>query len=494
MAAYFLRSQHLCRTKGTRVTRAAAYRAGERIRDARTSEVYDHSDRDDVACKEILIPAELTGREDMNWALDRSTLWNAAEHVASRRNSRLAREWLVLLPPELSVTHRETLARSFARELSDKYLCAVDLAIHRPRPGADPRNHHAHLLMTLREVSPNGFGRRTSLELGGRERYQLGIPGTSRNEYLELRSRWAELVNQALQSAGLTERVDHRSLEHRGIDREPTMSVPEKVFYAERRLNGPSAAGDEIRARHRERVEARLKGPAELANVIRRQKEEMRRQTISDKARRQQEKDVKGPRAFTKEERNAKRREYYRAMRAVQKLDPVREEQRRAAARASYREQRRRNAEGMRETRRLYRKAHQKEINANQRRYRRDNAEVLNRKRREYRKARLMEGIRSQSDARRKTRTQVASREAPSTAEDSAQRWNRYRESQGTGVSAEEAARKWSAYRQEQERSGPSSPSSAGRKSEPGSLGNHSAEQSEADPQGRPKQDQDLGL
>jgi hypothetical protein len=54
MAAYFLRSKHLSRGKGARATRAAAYRAGERIHDERTSEVYDHSDRKDVAYKEVV--------------------------------------------------------------------------------------------------------------------------------------------------------------------------------------------------------------------------------------------------------------------------------------------------------------------------------------------------------------------------------------------------------------------------------------------------------
>jgi hypothetical protein len=102
MATYFLRAKHVSRGKGARVTRAAAYRAGERIRDERTSEVYDYSDRRDVAYKEVILPAEFSARPDMAWTQDRSTLWNAAEHAGLRRNSRLAREWLVLIPPELS--------------------------------------------------------------------------------------------------------------------------------------------------------------------------------------------------------------------------------------------------------------------------------------------------------------------------------------------------------------------------------------------------------
>src|SRR5882762_11353701 len=107
--------------------------------------------------------------------------------------------------------------------------------------------------MTTREVSPDGVGSRTTLELVGRERHLRGL-GSSRDEYLGIRERWAHLTNDALREAGLTARVDHRSLKHQGIDREPVPTIPEKVFYTERKTQGRSAAGDAIRARHRERA------------------------------------------------------------------------------------------------------------------------------------------------------------------------------------------------------------------------------------------------
>ena len=139
MAVYFLRSKHVSRGKGARVTRAAAYRAGERIRDERTGETYDHSDRQDVAYKEVVLPADLAGRPDMAWTQDRATLWNAAEHAGARRNSRLAREFLVLVPPELTPQQRVRLVHDFAQGLADRYRCAVDTVLHTPRPGAGAR-------------------------------------------------------------------------------------------------------------------------------------------------------------------------------------------------------------------------------------------------------------------------------------------------------------------------------------------------------------------
>ena len=64
MAKYFLHIKVFSRGKGSRVTRAAAYRAGERIRDERTSEVYNHSDRDDVLHKEVMLASQFAGRTD----------------------------------------------------------------------------------------------------------------------------------------------------------------------------------------------------------------------------------------------------------------------------------------------------------------------------------------------------------------------------------------------------------------------------------------------
>lgn len=58
MAIYLLHVKPISRAKGGRVTRSAAYRAGERIRDERTRELYDFTDRDDVVHKEILLCRE----------------------------------------------------------------------------------------------------------------------------------------------------------------------------------------------------------------------------------------------------------------------------------------------------------------------------------------------------------------------------------------------------------------------------------------------------
>src|ERR1700735_2677784 len=105
MALYFLNMKTLGRSDGGSAPSAAAYRSGERILDERTGRTYDHTDRQDVLHKEILVPSHLAGA-NMDWAMDRSNLWNSAERAESRKNSRVAREYLVALPVELNPDQR----------------------------------------------------------------------------------------------------------------------------------------------------------------------------------------------------------------------------------------------------------------------------------------------------------------------------------------------------------------------------------------------------
>lgn len=457
MAVYFLRCKHISRGKGARVTRAAAYRAGERIRDERTSEVYDHSDRTDVAYKEVVLPTDLAGRDDMTWTQDRSTLWNAAEHAGRRRNSRLAREWLVLVPLELTAQQRARLVRTFATELADKYRCAVDICIHLPRPGADSRNHHAHLLMTTREVTPNGLGRRTNLELAGSERRLLGIAGSTKDEYLALRERWAQVTNEALRQAGLQTRIDHRSFEHQGINREPAPIVPAKVFYAEQQSQAGSAAGDEIRARHRERVEARAKGDAELSRVLRSQQAQLKERAREDfKHKNAQPKQIRWG-MLTREERNARRRELYEARRAIERADPVAEAKRRAMRHAEYQARKQRNPEALREASRRWRSAHPEEAREKSRRSWSLHREERNRQKREYRRIRAQTLSRKAPNPRGAGPARDLSKWTSYTPEESARRWKmKYGEAHSPGPTAEEAARNWLALHERERLSGPS--------------------------------------
>jgi MobA/MobL family protein len=404
MANYFLHVKTFSRGNGSRVTKAAAYRAGERIRDERTSAVYNYTARTDVAHAEIVLPSEYAGRVDMEWALDRSRLWNAAEHAGRLRNSRLGREILVHVPPEMTPAQRTHLVRSFSRELADRYRNAVDFAVHEPRAHADHRHHHAHLLMTTREVGPNGLGARTTLDLSGTERHARGL-GQSKDELLWMRERWAEVTNEALRTAGISARVDHRSYKDQGVDREPQPLIPRAIVYSERASGKSNPAGDDIRARHRERVEARLKGSEELARVIARQRAENRQRAIQSAERREANRKIPQG-ALTREERNQKRREWCKA-----------------------------NAE---------------EVNRKQRERRRANADEVNRKQRDYYLKRRAE----QDSARRssKLRQQQQADTRPTQTLDPAGKDASARGRPRPSPNAEDSVNNWLAYRENQKR------------------------------------------
>jgi ATP-dependent exoDNAse (exonuclease V) alpha subunit len=254
LAIFHLQIKSISRGAGRSATAAAAYRAGERIRDERTGVLHNYSRRTDVHHKEILLPAGLEGA-DGAWATDRERLWNAAEAVESRRDARLAREYQVALPAELNQQQRVQLARRFAGELANRYNVAVDLAVHAPRAAGDPRNHHAHLLATSRELTAAGFGAKAGLDMASEERQRRGLPAGIA-EIKAVRERWAALSNEALADAGLELRIHHGSLRSQGIDREPLPHIPFAAFQMERR-GLRSEIAERIRERYRARVQAR---------------------------------------------------------------------------------------------------------------------------------------------------------------------------------------------------------------------------------------------
>jgi ATP-dependent exoDNAse (exonuclease V) alpha subunit len=260
------------RAAGRRATAAAAYRAGERLRDERTGELHNFSRRRDVAHAEIFLPAQMEAVAD--WARQRERLWNTAELAEKRHNARVAREYQLNLPAELNAAQRLMLARTFAREITERYRVAVDLAVHDPRPDGDPRNFHAHLLTTTREVTPAGLGAKAGLDLTPLERRRRELPD-HRHEYLALRERWAELTNESLREANIAARVDHRSLAAQGLERVPQPAIPLMHLKIEQRgLHSGVAA--RLRAEYESRVAAHQATAAAPAAV--RDVEEIRRQ------------------------------------------------------------------------------------------------------------------------------------------------------------------------------------------------------------------------
>ena len=220
MAIYHLSVKPISRAHGRTATAAAAYRSCSLIRDERTAELHDYSRKRGLEHAEIVLPTSAAKR-DIQWARDRHALWNAAEFAEKRRDSRVAREYEVAVPHELTKAQRMELVREFSQDLANRYQIAVDFAIHKPHRAGDTRNTHAHILTTTRGITPTGMGAKTSIELGDRDRAKLGLDAAA-DELTRTRERWAEMSNRALEKAHVHARIDHRSLKDQGIEREPT--------------------------------------------------------------------------------------------------------------------------------------------------------------------------------------------------------------------------------------------------------------------------------
>ena len=233
MAIYHASMKPLSRSDGRSAVAAAAYRAGVRLEDARTGLIHDYSRRSGVVCAEILTPD--------GGPADRAQLWNAAETAERRKDARTGREWVLALPEELDAEQRRELARGFAQQLVDRYGVAVDMAIHEPSREGDERNHHVHVFATTRQVSRDEsgalvMGEKAACELSDHKRKALDpTMKPAAEEVTELRQLWERLANEALERAGSAERIDSRSLEAQGIDREPTAHVGPSATAMERR-------------------------------------------------------------------------------------------------------------------------------------------------------------------------------------------------------------------------------------------------------------------
>ncbi|NEH63711.1 Ti-type conjugative transfer relaxase TraA [Rhizobium ruizarguesonis] len=220
MAIYHFSMKPIARSGGRSAVASAAYRAAERLTNERDGLTHDFSNRQGVEHAEIVLPAGSSAY----WAMKRSTLWNAAERAEKRSDARIAREFEIALPHELSAEQRLALTRAFAADLANRYGAAVDFAIHRPGGGGDIRNSHAHLMMTTREVTEHGLGDKTLLERENRWLLANHLP-PSQLQLKDLRQAWEHLANRHLAMAGHDIRIDHRSHLEAGITIAPTEHV-----------------------------------------------------------------------------------------------------------------------------------------------------------------------------------------------------------------------------------------------------------------------------
>lgn len=229
MSIFHLTVRSVSRASGRSAVAAAAYRAGERLTNNRDGRVHDYTNKP-------IIEAFILAPDDApSWAFDRERLWNGVEAAEKRKDAKVAREYELALPAEISADARRHLAATFARQLVDRYGVAVDVAIHPPSPEGDQRNHHAHLLTTTRIIGRDGLGAKTRA---------LDVSSSASVEVEALRKDWARLINGALAQANLSERVDHRSFERQGKALAPTIKLGPMISAMERRAKARARPGE----------------------------------------------------------------------------------------------------------------------------------------------------------------------------------------------------------------------------------------------------------
>ena len=274
MAIYHLEAKVISRGAGRSAVAASAYLSCSRLHNDYDGIQHDYTKKQGLVWQEVFLP-EYAPQE---WQ-DREKLWNAVEEVETAKDSRLAREFVVALPIELSREQQIELLQDFIREqfVSDG-MCA-DAAIH----DTDGHNPHAHILLTVRPLDEQGHWQyKTEKEYlcvrNGEERgftaaefklaqnegwekqypYKVGkkkvymTPSAaeaqeliradkhpkstpygrqnpiserwnSEEQLVSWRVAWADVTNRYLESAGREERIDHRSNAARGLDEIPTI-------------------------------------------------------------------------------------------------------------------------------------------------------------------------------------------------------------------------------------------------------------------------------
>lgn len=216
----FSRSPTVKNPAGQSAVAAAAYRAGARYTDERTEKVHDYTRKSAVDETFLVCPHDTFSEP--------TEMWNAAEAAEKRKNSTVAREYEISLPAELPRESQKQLAREMSEYISKKYGVGIQASLH--KIGTD--NPHVHILSTTREITPEGFGKKTRV---------LDDRKTGAEEIKAMREHWAAICNRELERHHQPARIDHRSNAERKIEALPSIH------------EGPSASSLAKRGRYSER-------------------------------------------------------------------------------------------------------------------------------------------------------------------------------------------------------------------------------------------------
>ena len=223
MAIYHFSAKIISRKTGSSSVAAAAYRSASELFDERLERHHNFSNKTGVIHSEVLLPDGAPERFS-----DRTKLWNAIEAAEKRDDAQLAREVEFSIPREMNQAQSISLARDFVKQQFVDRGMIADLNVHFDRAEDGSSKPHAHVMLSMRDVGPDGFGNKNR---GWNDRALLQ----------DWREAWSAHVNERLAELGIDARIDHRSYAEQGIELEPQHKIgpaasrrPEQGLEAER--------------------------------------------------------------------------------------------------------------------------------------------------------------------------------------------------------------------------------------------------------------------
>ncbi|KHA62923.1 Ti-type conjugative transfer relaxase TraA [Sphingomonas sp. Ant20] len=223
MAIYHFSAKVVSRANGSSAVASAAYRSASELHDDRLNRDHDFSNKAGVIHSEVMLPQGAPERLN-----DRTTLWNEVEAGEKRKDAQLAREVEFSIPREMNEKQGVQLTRDFVKKQFVDRGMVADLNVHWDKAKDGTPKPHAHVMMTMRDVGPDGFGKKNR-------------DWNSTELLKDWREAWSAHVNERMAELGLEGRIDHRSYEAQGIALEPQHKIgpaasrrPEQGLEAER--------------------------------------------------------------------------------------------------------------------------------------------------------------------------------------------------------------------------------------------------------------------
>ena len=223
MAIYHFSAKVVSRANGSSAVASAAYRSASELHDDRLGRDHDFSNKAGVIHSEVMLPQGAPERLN-----DRTILWNEVEAGEKRKDAQLAREVEFSIPREMNEKQGVQLARDFVKKQFVDRGMVADLNVHWDKAKDGTPKPHAHVMLAMRDVGPEGFGKKNR-------------DWNSTELLKDWREAWSAHVNERMAELGLEGRIDHRSYEAQGIALEPQHKIgpaasrrPEQGLEAER--------------------------------------------------------------------------------------------------------------------------------------------------------------------------------------------------------------------------------------------------------------------